>query len=719
MSRTPKKKADSLPSIRTASTSGSRSSSPSRSLFQRLSSDIRKGLRTVSIRTRLMVAFLLLSMLPLAITGFISYRKSSQAIESRIGGYSSALVVQVAKNIEKEAMQASNIAIDLSVSDNVQKAMEYWSRMEPAERLDATKAIGLSIGSKTLGNKALISTVIQLDEETSFGGKQDFFGKEVFAQRMKASEDKKGASFWQIELGKNGDAYLVLNRAVNSSISLRPLGMVSITVDAGAFSTLLQSVDLGEGASLFLLDGSHRMLADNGPSDTAESTFGTPFHDESLSTVVDQAKAAEKTSIPHTLDGQRTLLTYAPVEGTDWTLFAAIPYSFLVAESNAIRNVILLIGFICLGLALLFSLLITGSLSHPLQQMVQGMQDARDGNLTQRFSDKGRDELNRVMISFNDMISHLRALVAQAGTASEAVLGNSGAIADSSARSHVTSEQAALTVEEIAKGATQQARDITEGIDQLDMLSNHITEARQGIRGMSDVVRDTLQLSQQALVSVTSLKDRATETGQASEQVLVNIQSLGTDMREIEKITKVISGISDQTNLLALNAAIEAARAGDAGRGFAVVSDEVRVLAEQSKQASILIGNIIAGIRGKTQQTVVEAGKTEVILENQMLAVKQTDASFRTIQEAMDRMAHQISAINESIEVVVSARSRVSETFGNVSAVSQETAATTEQLSASMQEQITEAVTLAETARGLQEMARSLQDGLARFQTNP
>lgn len=683
-----------------------------------LAAGAQRGLRTMTIRTRLFTAFLLLTLLPLAITGFISYRKSSQAIESRIGSYSAALVSQVARNIGTEATQANNIAIDLSVSDNVQKAMEYWSKLDPAKRLDATKDIGLSISSKTMGNKTLLNTVILLDEETSFGGKQDLFAKDVFQRRMKASEDKKGASFWQVETGKDAKSYLVLNRAVNSSISLRPLGMVSLTVNAGSFGEILRSVDLGEGTDLFLLDGKGTILAETGSAESANSGFGTPFRDPALVFTMEQAKQNEQQSLPYMLDGARTLLTFAPVAGTDWTLYAAIPYAFLVAESNAIRNMMLLIGFICLGLALLLSLLITESVSHPLRQLARGMQDARDGNLVQQFSDSGKDELARVMDAFDDMLGQLSNLVAQAGFASTAVLEDSTRIADSSKRSRGTSEQAALTVEEIAKGATRQARDIADGMDQLERLSTHITDARQGILDMSDVVLQTQQLSKEALTSVISLKDRAAETGQASGKVLGNIQSLGHDMKEIEKITKMISGISDQTNLLALNAAIEAARAGEAGRGFAVVSEEVRVLAEQSKQASVLIGNIIAGIRTKTDQTVQEAGKTGVILENQMLAVKETDTSFRTIQGAMERMGQQIHAINNAIEVVVAARNRVTGTFGDVSAVSQETAATTEQLSAGMHEQITEAVALAETAQGLQEMAQSLQAGLARFQTN-
>ena len=74
-------------------------------------------------------------------------------------------------------------------------------------------------------------------------------------------------------------------------------------------------------------------------------------------------------------------------------------------------------------------------------------------------------------------------------------------------------------------------------------------------------------------------------------------------MKEIRKIVKLIVAIAEQTNLLSLNATIEAARAGEAGRGFAVVADEVKKLADQSKEASIMINNIINKINNKTENT--------------------------------------------------------------------------------------------------------------------
>jgi len=674
------------------------------------------GLRFVKIRTRLIIAFLLLSMVPLAIVGVIAYQKSSSAIESRIGSYSAALVSQVSRNIRTETLRTENVALDIAISEDVQKTMEYWSHLETADRLTASKQIKLSIGAKTVSNKTLLNTVIFLDEETTFGGNQTLFDKNVFGLRMKAAEERKGAAFWQIEPGKDGKQYLVLNKGINSQSSFRPLGVISIVVKQDAFGEILKSVDLGAGTEIFIMDEKNRLIANNDPDKEKSDVFGTAFRDISLSVAVKTAIEAKQDTIPYTLDKDRKLVAFSSIEGTDWTLYAAIPYSFLVAESNAIRNIILLIGFLCLLAALTLSFFITSSISGPLSRLVKGMQDARGGNLSLSFRDSSRDEISVVMTSFNEMLANINILVTQVGSASGAVLVNSGQIAAFSARSHETSEQVSRTVEEIAKGAAQQARDIAEGVGQLQTLAQNIGKAGEGIATMSGVVRDTQKLSEEALLSVQLLTDRALETNEASGRVLTDINSLSADMKEIEKITKVIVGISDQTNLLALNAAIEAARAGDAGRGFAVVSDEVRLLAEQSKQASVLINNILASIRRKTETTVHEAGRTGAIVQKQMEAVRETDNSFKTIHAAMERITRQITLVGESVDVVVVSKDRAIDTFGEVSAVSEETAATTEEVAASAQEQIAEAEGLSNTALQLQEMAQALNETVSRFQ---
>lgn len=232
---------------------------------------------------------------------------------------------------------------------------------------------------------------------------------------------------------------------------------------------------------------------------------------------------------------------------------------------------------------------------------------------------------------------------------------------------------------------------------------------------MAGVVYDTQKLSEIALAAVKSLNDKAMETKSVSAQIIDDINSLNEDMKEIKNITNLIAGISEQTNLLSLNAAIEAARAGEAGRGFAVVAEEVKKLADQSKDASVMISSIIQRIQTKTEITVDAANRSSSIVGKQMEAVYETDNSFKTIFSSMEAISQMIKEVENSLKVVLDSKTIVMSTMENVSAVSEEAAATSEEVAASTEEQIASAQALSALAEELSSMAEELEKTISQF----
>ena len=143
--------------------------------------------------------------------------------------------------------------------------------------------------------------------------------------------------------------------------------------------------------------------------------------------------------------------------------------------------------------------------------------------------------------------------------------------------------------------------------------------------------------------------DRAGGAATAADAVSV-ISRLGGRIDEIGKILSVIDDVSEQTNLLALNAAIEAARAGEHGRGFAVVADEVRKLAERTRQATKEIAGMIATIQVETTAAVDVMGQGRGSVEGSMALAEEAGAALTRIVEATERtedMIRQIAAASE------------------------------------------------------------------------
>ena len=174
------------------------------------------------------------------------------------------------------------------------------------------------------------------------------------------------------------------------------------------------------------------------------------------------------------------------------------------------------------------------------------------------------------------------------------------------------------------------------------------------------------------------------------------IKTLDEKSKEIDKIVTTIKGISEQTNLLALNAAIEAARAGDAGRGFAVVADEVRKLAEESKDASGQISELISSIQGEISLAVTS-------MDTNTDQVKEGVGAVQKALKAFDDIPIHVDEVNKSLL--------------GMSSVAEENAAVTEEVSASIVEVSSAIQEVASSAESLSRSADELQMLTSKFTT--
>ncbi len=416
------------------------------------------------------------------------------------------------------------------------------------------------------------------------------------------------------------------------------------------------------------------------------------------------------------IDNKKHLVLYNPIStNKDWFIVTTIPMSFINSAAVLIRNKILVIGSVCLGIAIIISMLISISISNPLNRLVQSMRQAKKGDLTHLVGDSGKDEISEVIHNFTDMITNFKTLIQQVGQSVANVLSSASQLATSSQQSLNTSEQISITLQEVAKGASDQAMEVSKSVDYMDNLSKGISKVIDDLGDVTHIITDTNSLSNQAKKNVGILNNKADETNSSTEEIITDINSLSNDMKEITKIVKLIVGIAEQTNLLSLNAAIEAARAGEAGRGFAVVAEEVKKLAEQSKDASIMIDSIIKSINIKTQDTVSKANLTSKILKEQMLAVTETENSFNTISGSMSNLSSHMSDMQKSVEVMLGLKENVVSSMENISSVSEEAAATSQEVSASTEEQIASAEILTNLSTDLNAMAKELETAISIF----
>lgn len=221
--------------------------------------------------------------------------------------------------------------------------------------------------------------------------------------------------------------------------------------------------------------------------------------------------------------------------------------------------------------------------------------------------------------------------------------------------------KSAVKVSKIAQQTNREVGSQRELTEQLAMAVNELVHSfDEVVKNAEDSSRESHKAKEQADLG----KDIVGETQSAIKELAnkVNrsvdvIKSLEKSSIDIGSVVEVINGISEQTNLLALNAAIEAARAGEQGRGFAVVADEVRGLAQRTRDSTSEIQDIIKRLQDDTSSAVV-------VMEESLTDANNTvDSSVKTI-ESFDKILSVIIEIgdrNVQVEAAVREQSNVAE----------------------------------------------------------
>lgn len=337
------------------------------------------------------------------------------------------------------------------------------------------------------------------------------------------------------------------------------------------------------------------------------------------------------------------------------------------------------------------------------------------GDFREQQLKESKDEIGVLSHAFTKMAGELRLLVQSIIQSSDKVSDAASELSAVSEETSASSEQVGVAVDDIANGASSQAADLETTAHHLSGFNNSIRTMTAQSDAIAQAALQTSDATTKGSTMMLDLQAANDASMQKVEAISDGMRDLDNNLQQIVKITDVIENITEETNLLALNASIEAARAGEHGKGFAVVASEVRKLADQSNAATKEIQQMISSITKEAAENValIESNKQQAEQLNR--SVVSTAAEFAAIEAAAEATKNAGNKLIDEIKQVTSQTNGITDSIQNASSVSEETAASVEEIAASIADQIQAVGNIAASAEELTHISRQLNESIAVF----
>jgi methyl-accepting chemotaxis protein len=415
---------------------------------------------------------------------------------------------------------------------------------------------------------------------------------------------------------------------------------------------------------------------------------------------------------------QAVMMVPISVVGSDpWYLGVTVEKAEIEKNIHALGVTFVILSLIAIVVTSIIVSLFSSRLIAPILKVNQMVQKIASGDLRKsNVIIKNKDELGQLYEGIMVMTDNLQDFIKQIVDTATHVASASEQLTATSQQSAIAADEVAKTIEEIAKGATDQAKDTELGAEHVNELGELVEKERDYVSHLGDSTLKVESLKEEGTSIVKELVQKTKANNQSLQVIHEVITSTNESAKKIEAASHRIEAIAQQTNLLALNAAIEAARAGEAGRGFAVVADEIRKLAENSNQFTAQIVKVIEELLQKAELAVVTMAEVDEAATTQTISVQATNEKFEGIALAMEDMKKLTTQIVFSSQVMEDKKNEVVNIIANLSAISQETAAGTEQAAASVEEQTASMAEIADSSDKLAKLAEEMKEKIATFQ---
>lgn len=695
----------------------------------RLKSTFMNKLMGYSIKTKLMFAFCI-SAAFIVILGIVAYRLASEELETSAKNNSLQTMIGQGNYLKLMSRTVEAITSQVLISEGIQKM--YINPTGAISDSDKRKLIMNTsdfLDSIVMANTQSIQSIaviglkdsIVTDKAYKINAISDIKDMKLYKEVLEA--DRKpvwiGDPDELMKLFDNtkdrSEVNLSCVRLLKENSKGDVVGVLIIELHPQAVETVLNTLQIGQHSeSHFISSDAYDLKSIIKEQEEDHYVDGYQFASEQLFADIireDQPNGFRNV----TYNGKKHLMVYCKPEGTDFVLVNLIPFSSLLEASNRILTVTVIVTSIAVICSLIVAFIISGGMSRTIDQLVHTTKLAALGDMTSKPTTMRQDELGILAQNMCNMMESMRLLIADTKQTTDQVTQDTKSVNEFTGQVVIISEQIGKAIEEIARGTLEQADDSEMVVEKTDELGQKINKVSDNINTIKNITDHTLEITKSSNDIVNELNTKAEQTNEIMKDVLQDIHSMDRLSQAIGKIVMVITEIGHQTNLLALNASIEAVRSGRNGQGFVVIASEIRKLADQSLVATKEITNIVENVQKQTKNTVNKALLSEKIMESQNEALSRTIETFDCISISMNQLVTRVNDILGDVSEMEECKNSVLQSIQNISAVSEETAAMSEEMTASVDKQMNDMQVLYRKSDNLEELVMGLKQSVLKF----